>query len=569
MFIKSLAIYNNDGKIREIPFHKGLNLIVDNTPNVTTTTGNNVGKTTVLKLIDFCLGKDGRIIYSDPTTPKVEHLDVKDFLINTNVIIELTLTTDFERRDVIIRRNFKKRTGVLREINGINFTNDDAFVKELEQAIFGIQIEKPTFRQIISHNIRYSEQNVSHVLKTLDPYTSDAEYETLFLYMFGCKFGKGDMRQEKLEKLKTDRNFKQKLEKIHGKGTYMSLLGLVNARISELQKEKASLNINPNFAKDMDNLNEVKYHINKISSNIHSLCIRKNMIMSAQRDLESQKTSIDFAQLELIYKQAEALIPNMQRTFEELVVYHNQMLDNKVKFISNSLPKLEKQLEELQYELRQLLLKEDYLTQKVVKSNTYEDLERLIDELNTKFKEKGEYENIIHQIESVEEEISKSEKEIQEIDKNLFSDTFRNHLQEQIDKFNIIFSQISKSIYDEEYVIKFDSIINKRTKTNIYKFTSFNANLSTGKKMGEISCFDIAYTMFARQENIPCLYFLLNDKKELMSDNQLISIANIVQENNIQFVASILKDKLPEELNKTELFIVELSQEDKLFRLKN
>ena len=123
MFIKSLAIYNNDGIIREIPFHKGLNLIVDNTPNVTTTTGNNVGKTTVLKLIDFCLGKDGRIIYSDPATPKVEHLDVKNFLINTNVIIELTLTTDFERRDVIIRRNFKKRTGVLREINGINFTN--------------------------------------------------------------------------------------------------------------------------------------------------------------------------------------------------------------------------------------------------------------------------------------------------------------------------------------------------------------------------------------------------------------------------------------------------------------
>ena len=54
-----------------------------------------------------------------------------------------------------------------------------------------------------------------------------------------------------------------------------------------------------------------------------------------------------------------------------------------------------------------------------------------------------------------------------------------------------------------------------------------------------------------------------------MSDNQLISIANIVQENNIQFVASILKDKLPVELNKSELFIVELSQEDKLFRLQD
>ena len=52
-----------------------------------------------------------------------------------------------------------------------------------------------------------------------------------------------------------------------------------------------------------------------------------------------------------------------------------------------------------------------------------------------------------------------------------------------------------------------------------------------------------------------------------MSDNQLISIANIIQENNIQFVASILRDKLPVELNNPDLFIVELSQEDKLFKL--
>ena len=53
------------------------------------------------------------------------------------------------------------------------------------------------------------------------------------------------------EKLKTDRNFKIKLEKTHGKSTYMSLLGLVNARISELQQQKASLNINPRDSIDM------------------------------------------------------------------------------------------------------------------------------------------------------------------------------------------------------------------------------------------------------------------------------------------------------------------------------
>ena len=85
--------------------------------------------------------------------------------------------------------------------------------------------------------------------------------------------------------------------------------------------------------------------------------------------------------------------------------------------------------------------------------------------------------------------------------------------------------------------------------------------------MGEISCFDIAYTMYAKKKDIPCLNFLLTDKKELMSDNQLLAIAEIVDQENIQFVASILKDKLPSELQDSKYYIIELSEHDKLFRI--
>jgi hypothetical protein len=92
--------------------------------------------------------------------------------------------------------------------------------------------------------------------------------------------------------------------------------------------------------------------------------------------------------------------------------------------------------------------------------------------------------------------------------------------------------------------------------------------MGSGKKQGEISCFDIAYTLFADEENIPCLHFLLNDKKELMHDNQLVKIKEVVNRNNIQFVASILKDKLPNELNKEEYFVVKLSEKDKLFKIE-
>ncbi|HBO75101.1 MAG TPA: DUF2326 domain-containing protein, partial [Marinilabiliales bacterium] len=67
MFLKSLTIHNDTALIREILFHKGINLIIDETKSKDKTeSGNSVGKTTVLRLIDFCLDGSGSNIYIDP-----------------------------------------------------------------------------------------------------------------------------------------------------------------------------------------------------------------------------------------------------------------------------------------------------------------------------------------------------------------------------------------------------------------------------------------------------------------------------------------------------------------------
>ena len=67
MFIKQLKIESKNGLIRNILFQKGANLILDYTEQENKTkSGNNVGKTTVLKLIDFCLGGKAKSIYIDP-----------------------------------------------------------------------------------------------------------------------------------------------------------------------------------------------------------------------------------------------------------------------------------------------------------------------------------------------------------------------------------------------------------------------------------------------------------------------------------------------------------------------
>jgi uncharacterized protein YydD (DUF2326 family) len=184
MFLKSLTISSENKIIREIEFHAGLNLIVDESD--AHITGNSVGKTTVLKLIDFCLGADPKNIYVDTETKRKEYKLVKDFLIEKKILITLVLTKDLNdsnSEEIVIERNFLPRKAIIRKINGIAYTEDE-FEIELGNLIFPNQLsEKPTFRQIISHNIRYKDQSINNTLKTLDGFTTDAVYETLYLYL--------------------------------------------------------------------------------------------------------------------------------------------------------------------------------------------------------------------------------------------------------------------------------------------------------------------------------------------------------------------------------------------------
>lgn len=566
MYIKNLKITNKEGVIRDIDFHNGLNLIVDNTPSDNQTeTGNSVGKTTVLRLVDFCLGKDPKSIYTDPSDSKSIDNDVKHFLIDSNVVVELTLTRNWNKDDYVICRDFAANKKAIRKINGIQYKAED-FESALGELLLGVTVSKPTFRQIISHNIRYSELALTNVLKTVNAYTKDSEYEALYLFMFGFQIDNTDKRQELLDKIKAENAFKKRLEKSNSKSAYRTLLGLVEAKIEELEKKKSTLDVNPEFESLMSELNDIKCQINSLNIDIATLKIKESTIIETQKEIESQHSNIDTEQLAILYKEAKALIPQLQRTFEDLKEYHNKMVASRSRFISATLPVLRTQIDEKQKELSSLLTKEEELSKLVTKSDTYECLETLIAEMNNEYQKKGEYENQIKQVERVERAISEAEDRIKQFDEDLFSESFQNSVQTAIDNFNILFSKISKELYDEEYVLKVDKVNCRGTGGFIYRFSAFNANLSSGKKMGEISCFDIAYTMYAKNNGIPCLNFLLTDKKELMSDNQLLSIAKVVENENIQFVASILKDKLPTELQNPKYYIVELSEHDKLFK---
>lgn len=569
MFIKKLIIETPERTIRDISFKKGLNLIVDNTDiKFKTDTGNNVGKTTVLQLINFCLGADSETILKDSETKTILK-DLNFFLTENKVIITLILSKDLKSDDVIIKRNFLKNSKKILEVNGEKFKNDKKFIDKLYEVILGEKTsEKPSFREIIAHNIRISDERISNTLKYLHSKTSDAAYESLYLYMFG--FGVAD-RSELLKKLNAEKNFKKRLLNDTSSTDLEVRLKTIQNKISSLNEEKEIFIINENYEQDLESINTYKLLINDISSEIGKLSLKKTLLLETEKELNSNYSDIDINSLKSIYKEySKYNLSNLDKSFENLVTYHNDMIKEKIKFVTKSIPDLELTIDKLKEEKKIYISEMNLLNEKIKNSKSLNDLESIISELNENYQKMGELEKLLAQVQESENTIVSINDSIAKQESYIFLDDFKEKLSDTLSNFNSnYFSCVSKKLYNEEYNISFDIVKNKTSGKNVYKFKSYNDNNSSGKKQGEIICFDLAYILFARDYNIPHLDFILNDKKELLDGQKLLDASLFAEKNNIQIVCSILRDKLPTDLINSENIILELSQQDKLFRIEN
>lgn len=107
MFLRTLKIEQGSSLIREISFFKGINLIVDETRTKSNEeSGNNVVNTTVLRLVDFCLGGDGKNIYSDTEFRGKSNTQIEQFLKDANVLVPYFLRPIWKTN---IRKKLKSR----------------------------------------------------------------------------------------------------------------------------------------------------------------------------------------------------------------------------------------------------------------------------------------------------------------------------------------------------------------------------------------------------------------------------------------------------------------------------
>ncbi len=564
MYLGRLKVDLEERQIRNIKFRKGLNLIVDET-NLRNKqeSGNNVGKTTVLRLVDYCLGSNGFSIYQDTEFKSKTNTEVENFLKENNVIITLELVSDFSETPenrIVITRNFLQRNDMLLQVNGNDILKKD-YPEILKSLIFESNVKKPSFRQIIARNIRDEKEKLNNTVKVLHPNVTLEQYEAIFLFWFGINTDSSE-RKQKLSRSKiSEQDLLKRLKRERSKPEIEQALGIINRDILELEKNKSMFNLDDSHKNILDELNDLRKEINIISNSVSKLELRREIVLESKKKLQLQLHEIDKNQLKELYDEVESKIENITRDFESLLDFHNSMINERLYFINKELPNIENEIKSLRENLEEYIKRDNSLSKLINKNGAIEELEIVITKLNEKYKIKGGLEEQLELITNSENKLNQIDQELNEINEDL--STLDEKLSERVLTFNKYFSGISEKLYGEQFIL----VPEKNDRAYTLKITNVLGNLGTGKKKGQIAAFDLAYIQFCNQIDIPCLHFIMHDQLENIHGNQLQVLSEVSNSINAQFIAPILKDKLPKTVDLSKYEVLTLSENNKLFKI--
>lgn len=567
MFLKKLTLSGSGGEIRRINFQKGVNIIVDGSEDPRDS-GNNVGKTTILRLVDYCLGGKGKNIYTDPEFQ--DESAIRRFLEKKEVLVTLLLTEDLDdprAKTLKIERNFLSRGKKIQRIDDERYTND-LFKAELAKRLFRHTAEKPTLRQLISKNIRDEKDRLNNILRVLHNTTSDVEYECLYQFWFGIETDEGEAYQRDTKLKQQQERYRAKLRREFDL-TGFAVLPEINSRIAELEAEAATLDLPENYQKQLDAFDQLKAMLSQQSTRQSAVRLRIELIEESQRNLESDRSTVSADEIRQLYREAKRLLPDLQKTFEQSVAFHNQMVENKLAFITRDLPNLREEERELVKTIHQLETEAEAYRDLLKKDRTLEALERIHAELRTLTERHAQLTEQKRIWQDCLDELQKIEKRLERHQTRVAS--LFERVDENLDVFNTHFKRISKQLYNTPYVLKRAAFNQKGEPAEHLKFeiAGITTNPGTGEKKGQITAFDLAYIEFAEELDIPHLNFILHDQIENVDGRQIVTILEkIVPSINCQYIAPILKDKVPEEIDLSRYAVVELSQKDKLFKFE-
>lgn len=507
-------VYSETDLFDHVEFHKGINTIMgkySKKPREKSSDLNGVGKSTLVRLIDFCLCAD---------TSQKKYFSVKEheFLDGHSSSLEFSvdekkykITRKFSKPDNIFFGNIEKmdefKIAEMRKILGSLFFRDIDYSGKFQNKWF-----RTLMRFFVKDDIDYHERK--NPLKFYNNRANKFDSYVYNLYLMNIpnqsvfhykeykdkKNELNDSRKKLLSYIEeySNKNFKQ----------IKSDIRLIEERINKYEKSIEKYEFS-------DSYKQIEKEIILLSNNISQL-LRKINIM--QKKLNEYKKSYDYDieinidEISKIYKETKNIFGELiKKELEEVIEFRRKLSENRMRFLQNKEHNLKMEINRIYSKISFLEKKRSELYSLLDERETLDSLKNTYYKMIKEKTEREQYLTHIHQIEYIDEKIydinNKISKNIQEISKDV------NSSESDIKELHSFYINNIRNMTKAKNVKNavFDISSSPDFRSPIKVDVEVPKSSSLGKNRFKILAYDLTIFLKIIHENRPIPHFLIHD----------------------------------------------------------
>ena len=357
------SVTDNQRSFHAVEFTTGLNIILAERSETSTEkdTRNGVGKTTLLEIIDFCLG-------SRPTKGKgllIEHLQSWAFTLDITLRgnrVKVTRAVAEQNRIVIegSTEGWPEKPDI-DEQTGERVYKVDRWRTLLGWAFFDLPRSTdqlpywPSYRSLISYFVRLGPDAYTSPFRHFrQQKTWDIQLHTA--YVLGMNWEYASRWQE----LKDEEERAKTLEKAIKTGAMKGAIGTVGeleTRRIQLEQQTANAKLALDTFKVHPQYESIQKEANRLTSEIHELAnqnvVDRRRIKRYEESTKEEKPPASIS-LKCLYEEAGLVFTDkVKRTLEEAEAFHRDIISNRREFLGSEISRIHQFIDDREIRIRE------------------------------------------------------------------------------------------------------------------------------------------------------------------------------------------------------------------------
>ncbi|MCQ9619243.1 DUF2326 domain-containing protein [Weissella cibaria] len=552
MRFSTVTIFKTDSGevVREIKLQPGVNFIVDETTEANDTTGNNVGKTTFLKLINILMGAtDKKFLYLDKDTGNLE-VKLRDRIENDKLAVSAELVSEGVNEKIRLEVELFERGK--HRINGEQYAIRN-YNLELNRILFGNNLNVPTFRQLIQAFVRVKmDSENDKFLKYLE-HTTTEQYRAIYNYLFETADSTLDIKRNDLKSsLKKIEDAAKEFKKIDSVGDTRTISQIISSihqmiesverEVSEIELQLANIINSKVFLNNKDRIQDVRRQYSELTDEIAELSFKQMRHTEAVQAIQNESlVSTEDKETKKFFDEIKGLIPNVTKTFDELVAFNQKIQRNKIHYLQTVISSYNRRIAGLKTQQTELIETNGDLMSIVTDDNLsrYEKLSRDLSdrraELITLTNKLEEYSKFQTRIKDLKSQLAVLREEQQD------DNSTQKSITQKMVEFNSYFTAYSEKLNGERPYLVYDF---QEEKNAFPIHVEALGGLSKGTKKAMVAAYDLAYQSFAKENDKLVPHFIIHDVMENIDGTTLQNLIELVNTVGSQFIFAVLKEKL-------------------------